>query len=191
MDQTPGNPIELQSNHTDKLCHMSNRPTKYMIVPNDLPLTSKKNIIINALKKDGYNNSDIGRLLGLHRQSVLTHTKKPMVSLAPLAGLAKRAIKQTLKGIAIGEADQPKASDIMTASKMVMDRVQPIINQVESKSVNISMSLSDERYDRYKKLLNVDIAQLIGNNDADDKIAQIEHVDNIDKSLINKGNVEK
>lgn len=122
----------------------------------DLNKTEKMAIVLQALHKEGYNDNQASHLLEVSRARVCqVHKKIDKGVLNPLVNKARKAVKLVLEGKAVGEA-APKASDVLTAAKMVLDRVDPIINKVESsQTIAHTYELKDEDRAKYKKALGI------------------------------------
>lgn len=124
----------------------------------DRPLTEnqKKQIAFKALRETGLSVSKAGKLVGYGSNHVYNLEKKRKTGLiSSLAPLAKKAVKQTLKGESTGNAEKPKTSDVLAASKMVLDRSDPVVQRIDSRSVSVHMEIKEDERERYLKALGL------------------------------------
>lgn len=118
--------------------------------------TEKKALVLEALHKAGFNSYQASQLMNVSRQHVSTIEKKlKKGTLNPLVHRAKKAVKSILEGKPIGDVREVKASDVLTAAKMVLDRSDPVIQKVEQSHTNVHIDLRDEDRNRYKKALGI------------------------------------
>ena len=135
---------------------MERQPIEFKTRISQLNETEKKALIVTALMKDGFNQNQAANLLNVDRAHINRIAKKEKTGiLAPYVNKAKKALRCTLEGKAVGDADKPKTSDVLNAAKMVFDREAPIIQRVESKNLNINLDLNDEDRERYKQILGM------------------------------------
>ena len=102
-----------------------------------------------TLRESGLSLRKAGELSGYSPGSISylsrhLEAKRKKGLLAGLVPLAKRAIKATLKGEQVGNAETPKASDVLRAAEMVMDREEPKTQRIEQRSLSAHLSLSSE-----------------------------------------------
>lgn len=122
----------------------------------ELNKTEKKAIIVAALEKEGYTQSDISKMLEVSRQHIhAVHKKVRKGVLNHLATKAKRSVKSLLEGQPVGAMTKVTGQDVLTAAKMVLDRVEPLTVKNENTSVHMTVSISDDDRDRYKKALGI------------------------------------
>jgi hypothetical protein len=122
----------------------------------DLKETEKKALILEALQKAGFSDYQAAQLMNVSRQHVSQVSKKVKKgTLNPLVTKAKKAVKSILEGKPIGDVRDVKASDVLTAAKMVLDRSDPVTTKVENTHVNVNYDLRPEDRDRYKKALGI------------------------------------
>lgn len=62
-----------------------------------------------------------------------------------LVRLAICAVKKTLKGEPVGRAELPKTSDVLRASEIILDRVDPKVTRSESKSLNVNLDITPQQ----------------------------------------------
>jgi len=118
--------------------------------------TEKKALVLEALHKAGFNSYQASQLMNVSRQHVSTIEKKiKKGTLNPLVHRAKKAVKSILEGKPIGDVREVKASDVLTAAKMVLDRSDPVTQKVEQTRVNLTYDLREEDRNRYKKALGI------------------------------------
>jgi transcriptional regulator with XRE-family HTH domain len=144
----------------------------------------KKSMIIEALEAKGLRQTDAAALLNVTRGYAAQLSKKRETGLlAPLANLARRRVKDVLKGKAIDNTEKAKTSDVLKCAEMVLDRADPKVNKQEIKSFSAHIEITSEDRQRYLELLGRrQSAQYISN------VAEnvIEHVDNMPKLLKDK-----
>jgi hypothetical protein len=122
----------------------------------DLKETEKKALVLEALQKAGFSDYQAAQLMNVSRQHVSQVNKKiKKGTLNPLVTKAKKAVKSILEGKPIGDVRDVKASDVLTAAKMVLDRSDPVTTKVENTHVNVNYDLRPEDRDRYKKALGI------------------------------------
>ena len=122
----------------------------------ELNKTEKAAIIQQALQKEGFNDSQISKLMQVSRTRVYVLNKKIKAgTLNPLVAKAKRAVKELLQGRVIGDMREVRGSDVLTAAKMVLDRSDPIISKVESTNVSLTYDMKEEDRQRYKSALGI------------------------------------
>lgn len=122
----------------------------------DLSRTEKAAIIQVALRKEGFIDADIAKLMNVSRNRVCNVNKKIKTgTLNPLVAKAKKAVKSILEGHGIGDMREVKGSDVLTAAKMVLDRSDPIVQKSENTNISYKYELKDEDRDRYKKALGI------------------------------------
>jgi hypothetical protein len=102
--------------------------------------------VIDAALQAGIQQSDIATGLGLTRGAI-THAKHALnrkydLTSTKLVKLAHSAVKTTLQGQAVGEADPPKASTIIETAKMVYDRYQPAKSQDIGSTTNTFVQIN-------------------------------------------------
>jgi hypothetical protein len=88
----------------------------------------------------GLKQADIARGIGKSRATI-TYAKNQLERKYDLTSrkyvkLAANAVKTTLEGKAVGEADPPKASTIIETAKMVYDRYQPVKSADQGATTN-------------------------------------------------------
>jgi transcriptional regulator len=121
----------------------------------ELNRTEKAAIIVAALQKEGYTDSQISKFLEVSRARVCQVNKKiKQGTLHPLVNKARKSVKMILEGKAVGTAE-PKASDVLTAAKMVLDRTDPVTVKTENTSVHMTVDITAEDRSRYKKALGI------------------------------------
>jgi hypothetical protein len=132
----------------------------------ELTKTEKKALILEALAREGYNPAQAAQLLGVSKQLTYRIDKQMRQGLlTPLVRKARRSIGMLVEGHPVGDMTEVKGSDVLTASKMVVDRYEPIVQRIEQKSLSLKISISDEERERYHKLLGFKPAALIENNE--------------------------
>jgi len=97
----------------------------------------------STLREQGFSLTQAGEIVGYSQNSKSylsrhVEAKRQRGLLTPLIPLAKKALKATLRGEAVGQADLPKASDIMRAAEMVLDREEPKVQRMEQLSANVT-----------------------------------------------------
>jgi len=118
--------------------------------------TEKKALLLDALQKQGYSDYQAAQLMNVSRQHVSAVNKKiKKGTLNPLVTRAKKAVQSILEGKPVGAVKDVKASDVLTAAKMVLDRSDPLTTKVESTHVNMNVELRDEDRSRYKRALGI------------------------------------
>lgn len=123
---------------------------------NVLSETEKKALVLEALLKAGFNQYQSSQLMDVSRQHISTINKKiKKGTLNPLVTKAKKAVKLILEGKSVGGVRDVKASDVLTAAKMVLDRSDPVTTKVESTHVNVNYDLKEEDRSRYKRALGI------------------------------------
>lgn len=123
---------------------------------NVLSETEKKALVLEALLKAGFNQYQSSQLMDVSRQHISTINKKiKKGTLNPLVTKAKKAVKLILEGKGVGGVKDVKASDVLTAAKMVLDRSDPVTTKVESTHVNVNYDLKEEDRSRYKRALGI------------------------------------
>ena len=107
----------------------------------------KNQIVFNALRDLGLSIHKSGMLAGYKSKRPYEIDKRRKAwKIESLLPVAKKALKNTIKGVKTGNAENPKTSDVLTGAKMVMDRVFPIIQRVDQRSISVHMEISaDER----------------------------------------------
>lgn len=114
----------------------------------------KKALIVQALQAQGYRPTDAAALLDISRGYACELKKKESRGLlAPLAGLARRRVKDVLKGTPISNTDPAKTSDVLKAVELVRDEVSPKINRQEIRSLHANIEVSDEDKQRFMAML--------------------------------------
>lgn len=122
----------------------------------DLNKTEKTAILLEALRKEGYNDNQIAQLVDLSRSRVCQVSKKiNKGTLNPLVNKAKKSVKLLLEGQPVGTMKEVKGADVLTAAKMVLDRADPIVNKIESTNVAITYEIKPEERDRYRAVLGL------------------------------------
>lgn len=124
----------------------------------ELNRTEKAAVMILALQKEGYSQADISRFLEVSRAHVSQVNKKiKKGSLSPYVGKARKAIKLILEGKAVGNVRDIRASDVLTAAKMVIDRSDPITVKTENTNIRLTVDITPDDRDKYKKALGIPI----------------------------------
>ena len=146
--------------------------------------TEKKSIIYQSLTKEGFTQYEVSKLVNCDPAHINRIAKKESAGLiAPLANLAKRRVKDVLKGEAIGNTEKAKTSDVLKACEMVLDRADPKVNRSEVKSFSAHIEITNEDRDRLIVSLGlINNVQIEGNKQ---NVIGLP-VDNLDKSLIVK-----
>lgn len=130
------------------------KATEYKDV-SELNRTEKSAVIVAALQKEGYNDNQISKFLEVSRARICQVNKKvKQGSLHPLVNKARKSVKLILSGLAVGTAE-PKASDVLTAAKMVLDRSDPITVKTENTSLHMTVEITPADRNRYKKALGI------------------------------------
>lgn len=130
----------------------------------ELSATEKKALILEALYKEGYSPYQAAMLLNVSKQLTYRINKQMRQGLlTPLIKKARASIEKLVDGIPVGYMVEVKGSDVIQASKMVIDRYEPIVQRIEQKSLSLrgSIDLSDEERERYHKLLGMSQQKLI------------------------------
>jgi predicted XRE-type DNA-binding protein len=118
--------------------------------------TEKAAIIQQALQAQGFRDADIARLMQVSRARVCDVNKKVQAgTLNPLVSKAKKAVKQLLEGQKVGDMREVRGSDVLTAAKMVLDRVDPVTQKVESTHHTYNHELNETDREKYKKVLGI------------------------------------
>ena len=131
-------------------------PNRGLVRIQDLGKGESKALVLEALQAAGYTNADAARLIGVSRQYVgALDRKRKEGTLSPLVNLARKAVKSTLKGVPVGEAMPPKASDIMSAAKMVLDRSDPVVQKVEQTTTSYKVELKTDDRQKYLAALGI------------------------------------
>jgi transcriptional regulator with XRE-family HTH domain len=144
----------------------TNENKELVVLPKGLDELSKgdkKAIILKALKEQyDLSDSDAAKLMDVSRQYTNKLAKQERAgTLSPLINLAKRAVKTTLKGEAVGDSSAPKASDVIAAAKMVLDRSDPVIQKVENTKTTYNINLQPDDRDKYLKALGIQPAKVV------------------------------
>lgn len=110
------------------------------------------------LRELGLTPREAGEKVGYSKASsasIYKNLENPLQKsiLSPLVALAKQAVENTLKGIPTGDAAPPKTSDVLHATEMVLDREDPKITKTENKSMHVSIQLTDQDREKYRKRL--------------------------------------
>ena len=122
----------------------------------DFKPSEKKALILAVLEKEGLSKQEAAQVMGVSRQHTYNLDKKREKGiLAPLLPRAKKRLRDLLDGKVPEGIEKPKTSDLVNATKMVLDREAPIIQRVESKNLNINLDLNDEDRERYKQILGM------------------------------------
>lgn len=122
----------------------------------ELSATEKKALIIEALEKEGYSAYQAAQILGVSNQLAYRIDKQMRQGLlTPLVKKARKSIGMLVDGQPVGEMEEVKGSDVIGAAKMIMDRVEPIVNRIEQKSLSMTVTLTDEEREKYHRLLGV------------------------------------
>lgn len=124
----------------------------------ELSATEKKALILESLAKSGYSPYQAAQLLGVSKQLTYRIDKQMRQGLlTPLIKKARLSIGMLVEGKPVGEMKEVKGSDVINASKMVVDRYEPIVQRIEQKSLSLrgSLNLSDEEREHYQKLLGM------------------------------------
>lgn len=127
-----------------------------------LSATEKKALILEALLKEGYSAYQAAQILGVSKQ--LTYRIDRQVRqgiLTPFIKKARKSVGMLIDGELVGKMTEIKGSDVLTASKIVLDRYEPIITRIEQKSMSVKIDLTDEEREKYHKLLGLVPQQLI------------------------------
>lgn len=121
-----------------------------------LSATEKKVLILEALAKEGYSPYQAAQLLNVSKQLTYRIDKQMRQGLlAPFVAKAKTSLGLLLEGKPVGDMKLVKGSDVTTAIRMVVDRVDPIVTRIEQKSLSIRGNLNDDEREKYHKLLGV------------------------------------
>lgn len=121
-----------------------------------LNMTEKRAIVQQALTAQGFRTNEIAHLTNISPQRVVAVNKKIAAgTLNPMVGKAKKAVKMMLQGKKFGDISEIRGSDVLTAAKMVLDRVDPIVNKNENLTRTYTYELKAEDRDRYKKALGI------------------------------------
>ena len=121
---------------------------------NQLKRMEKKAIILDALAKQGFNDSQAAKLMGIAASyPAALKDKRDKGLLAPLANIARKSVKSLAKGQLVGQMDSIKGSDVLGACNAILDRVAPKVNINENKSLSIHMTLTDEERTRIRQSL--------------------------------------
>lgn len=122
-----------------------------------LSATEKKALILEALAKEGYSPYQAAQILGVSKQLTYRIDKQMRMGLlTPLILKARKSIGLLVEGKLVGEMTEVKGSDVLTATKMVVDRYEPVVQKIQQSSVKMSVNLTDEERSRYNKLLGLD-----------------------------------
>jgi len=74
------------------------------------------------LKEQGLNPYQASQVMGVHRSTATRAAKSGGNVLASLVPSAKKALKKTVLGEQVGNADKPHASDVIKAAETIIDR---------------------------------------------------------------------
>lgn len=129
----------------------------------ELNKTEKKAIILQALQKEGYNDSESSQLLDVSRARVAQINKKTRSGkLSPI--LDKSTIKKVKKNLAmlidgqpVGAMDSIKGADVLGAIKIAADRIDPPVTKTENTNISARMDIRPEDRERFGRLLGLKV----------------------------------
>ena len=193
----------------DSATNVMNEQTDITLIPKkvgELTKTEKKLVMIEALRKEGYNDHQISQFLEVGRSHICNLNKKiKQGTLNPLVNKARRSLKKLIDGQMVGAMREVRGSDVLTACKLVLDRTDPVTLKTESTHVTINYDLSPEDRDRYAKALGLpamdavfeaveqqEVLQLEASNteaDRDSSRVPITNLPSVQSGLIESGTV--
>ena len=119
-----------------------------------MTVDNRKRTIYDMFRSQGYTVTEAAKLAGYNRSyAYQMENKRTTGILAPLVSSAKRAIKATVKGQRVGDGTAPRASDILKAAEIILDREQPVVHQIESRSLDVKVEITAEDRERLLKAL--------------------------------------
>lgn len=122
----------------------------------ELSETEKKALIIEALELQGFSAYQAAQILGVSKQLTYRIDKQMRQGLlTPLVHKARKSIGMLVEGQPVGAMTEVKGSDVINASKMVVDRYEPIVTRIEQKSLSMKVDLSDEERVKFHKMLGI------------------------------------
>jgi hypothetical protein len=126
----------------------------------DLSRTEKAAILVQALKKEGYNDNQIAQLTEVSRSRICQVNKavregklSPILNKSIIKKL-RTNIEMLIDGKKIGDMESVKGADVLGAMKMAADRIDPIINKTEDVNTTKKV-MREEDAARYRKLLGI------------------------------------
>lgn len=118
------------------------------------PVDNKKRLIYDNFRRQGYSVNEAANLAGYNSSYArLLEAKGKKGLLSPLVPSAKRAIKDTIKGRKVGDAQIPRASDVLRAAELVLEREAPIVHHVDSRNLSVNIELTEEERQRFKEMI--------------------------------------
>lgn len=131
----------------------TNHPSKPLI---ELSATERRALVLEALLKEGYSPYQAAQIMGVSKQFTYRIDKQMRQGLlSPLVKKARKAVGMLVEGQKVGQMEEVRGSDVIAASKMVIDRYEPIITKIEQRSMKVSFDLTPEEREHYTKLLGV------------------------------------
>ena len=119
-----------------------------------LSRSDKKNIVLQALMDKGFNQNQAATLMCVDRSYLHKVAKVGQKgTLAPLALLARKRVKDVLQGKAIDNTEKAKTSDVLKCVEMVMDRADPKVNINKSMSLSVHAEVSATDRERILSLM--------------------------------------
>ncbi len=122
----------------------------------ELSATEKKAIILEALLKIGYSPYQAANIMGVSKQLTYRIDKQMRQGLlTPLVKKARKSIGLLVEGKKVGDMEEVNGSDVIGASKMVIDRYEPIVTKIEQKNLKVNVDLTVEEREHYAKLVGL------------------------------------
>jgi hypothetical protein len=153
----------------------------------ELTETEKRAIVLQALEKEGYNDSQASQLMGVSRARVSQVNKKiKSGKLSPLfkKGTIKKVrenLEKLIDGQPVGTMASVKGADILGAMKMIADRVDPVV--VKTENTNTSRKeITPEDTAKFRKLLGLPVV------DAEFQIVEQKQIEQKVETKENEGN---
>ena len=120
------------------------------------PIDNRKRLVYDNFRQQGYSvkeSSNLANYSYSYARQIEAKGKKGLLS--PYVASAKKAVRDIARGKRIGEAGLPRASDVLHASEMILDREEPKINRQEVRSLSASIEITPEERQRLKESLGI------------------------------------
>lgn len=128
------------------------------------PVENKKRLIYENFRKQNYSVRESAELAGYNASYArLLESKRKTGLLAPYVASAKKAVRDIVRGKKVGDSGAPRASDVLHAAEIVLDRQEPKVNVNKNMSLRINADLGPG--DRVKYIEALKLAASLGAKD--------------------------
>jgi transposase len=122
----------------------------------ELSVTEKRALVLEALEREGYSPYQAAQLMGVSKQLAYRIDKQMRQGiLAPLIYKARKSIGLLADGQIVGKMEKVTGDNVIAASRMIIDRYEPVIQKIEQKSFHAELTLGPEERQKYLQMLGM------------------------------------